>query len=386
MRRTLAAFALILLLTAGGCVSTPPASSPSETGGRTAQAPASGSPAASSRSEEQRALFDAGRAAMDANHLSEGIRSFVAVLALAKEEGSAEAARLGSQAEAELIRIGNRLSLEPGEAWLSPAGSLVSGSARSVGKEGALQPAVYLFENWGSGKSPIPDAPIRFEFVRGAGVLTASAATDAFGRANANLTRLDPPGSEAVIRAYPAFTARGYTYAFRNVQRDFSYLPPSNVAKIVALERSPEGASQNPQVLDAVASILKGAGLATAPLDGKLLGSGFDKFFGGDPSSLRSLAGASGASYFAFVLSETSTARQMEYGGKKYNIFTSDCKTTLRMIRDDGTIVFALPLDVVRGQGGTPQAAVDDAFRKAGDALTTALNAKLADIRAALRD
>lgn len=361
-----------------GCVSAPPPAAPSAPS--TESSP--GRPASSL--DEMRRLLDLGRTALDSNHPAEAIRSYVTVLALSREEGTAEAARLGTQAEAELVRIGNRLSLEPGEGWIGPDGSQVAAASRSVGKEGALQPSVFLFENFAAAKSPIADAPIRFEFVRGGGVLTASASTDTFGRANAILSRLDTPSSEAVVRAYPAFTARGFTYAFRNVQRDFSYLPPSNVAKVVALERGPEGVVQNPQILDTVASILKGAGLSPSPLDGKLLGSGFDRAFGGDPASVRALAASAGASYLAFVVSEASPARQMEYGGKKYNIFTSDCKTTIRIIRDDGTVVFALPMDPVRGQGGTAAASVSDAFLKARETLSAELDRRLSEIRKAV--
>ena len=328
--------------------------------------------------------MELGRAAQDSNHTAEAIRSYVTVLALSREAGTAEAIRFGSQAEAELVLIGNRLSLEPGDGWIGPVGAQVAAPSRSVGREGALQPSVFLFENFAAAKSPIADAPIRFEFVRGGGVLTSSVSTDLYGRATAILSRLDTPSSEAVVRAYPAFSIRGFTYAFRNIQRDFSYLPPSNVAKVVALERGPEGAVQNPQVLDSVASILKGAGLSSAPLDGKLLGTGFDRVFGGDPPSIRALAASTGASYFAFVVSDASPARQMEYGGKKYNIFTSDCKTTIRIIRDDGTIVFALPLDPIRGQGGTASASVSDAFLKAREALSSELNRRVADIRKAV--
>lgn len=367
------------ILVCAGCVSTPAATEPGP-----APMPGSGTVRPASTVDEMKRLLETARTAQDSNHPAEAIRSYVTVLALSREDGSAEAARLGSQAEAELVRIGNRLSLEPGEGWIGPDGSQAAAASRSVGKEGSLQPAVFLFENFAAAKSPVADAPIRFEFVRGGGVLTTSVSTDIYGRANAILSRLDSPSSEAVVRAYPAFTVRGFTYAFRNVQRDFSYLPPSNVAKVVALERGPEGAVQNPQVLDSVAAILKGAGLVPSPLDGKLLGSGFDRAFGGDPASVRALAASAGASYFAFVVSEASPARQMEYGGKKYNIFISDCKTTIRIIRDDGTIVFALPLDPVRGQGGTASASVSDAFLKARDALTAELNRRVPEIKKAV--
>ncbi len=377
--RNLVVPAICAILAAAGCVSAPPSADPVPEKPAGAVVSRTSSPL-----EEMKRLLEVGRTALDSNHPAEAIRSYVTVLALSREDGSQDALRLGTQAESELVRIGNRLSLEPGEGWIAPDGSQLASASRSVGREGALQPAVFLFENFASAKSPVADAPIRFEFVRGGGVLTTIVSTDIYGRANAILSRLESPSSEAVIRAYPAFTARGFTYAFRNVQRDFSYLPPSNVAKVVALERGPDGAVQNPQVLDSVAAILKGAGLTPSPLDGKLLGSGFDRSFGGDPASVRSLAASSGASYFAFVVSEASPARQMEYGGKKYNIYTSDCKTTIRIIRDDGTIVFSLPLDPLRGQGGTAAAAVSDAFLKAREALTAELNRRIGEIRKAV--
>ena len=351
--RNLIAPVICAILVSTGCVSTPSSSDPG-----TDKPAAPGVSRTSSSLEEMKRLLDVGRTASDSNHPAEAIRSYVTVLALSREDGSQDAARLGAQAESELVRIGNRLSLEPGEGWIAPDGSQLAAASRSVGKEGALQPTVFLFENFASAKSPIADAPIRFEFARGGGVLTTTASTDIYGRANAILSRLESPSAEAVIRAYPAFTVRGFTYAFRNIQREFSYLPPTNVTKVVALERGPDGAVQNPQVLDSVAAILKGAGLAPSPLDGKLLGTGFDRSFGGDPPSVRALAASSGASYFAFVVSEASTARQMEYGGKKYNIFTSDCTTTIRIIRDDGSSVFSLPMDPIRGQGGTARGAL----------------------------
>lgn len=331
--------------------------------------------------QEMERLLSSGKAALEANHLSEGIRSFVAVLALGEENPSAQASRLRDEAEAQLVRIGTRLSLEPGELWIGPDGSQVAGSCRSVGKEGALNPAVLLFENWGSGKSPVADASIRFEFVRGGGALTAVVATDVYGRANAILSRLDSPSSDAVVRAVPVFTERGYTYAFHAARRDFSYLPPSNVARVVALERGANGVASNSQTLDYVASVLKSAGLAAAPLEGKLPGGAFDRAYEGDPTAIRALASASGASFIAFVVSDASAPRQTEYGGKKYNIFTSECRTTLRILRDDGTLVFTLPLGNIRGQGGTPQAATADAFAKARSSLASELNKRIEEIR-----
>lgn len=377
MRKVPAVLTMVFAVSLAACVSSPPPS-PNRAEPPAARTEGSSRPP---RIQEMGRLLDSGNAALEANHLSEGIRSFVAVLALGAEDDSAQASRLREEAEAQLVRIGTRLSLEPGELWIGPDGAQVAGSCRSVGKEGALHPSVLLFENWGSGKSPVADASIRFEFVRGGGVLTAVVATDVYGRANAILSRLDSPSSDAVVRAVPVFTERGYIYAFHAAHRDFSYLPPSNVARVVALERGFEGVASNSQTLDRVASVLKSAGLAAAPLEGKLPGGGFDRAYEGDPNAIRALASASGASFIAFVVSDASAPRQTEYGGKKYNIFTSECRTTLRIIRDDGTLVFSLPLESMRGQGGTPQAATADAFAKARSSLASELDKRIEEIR-----
>ena len=76
----------------------------------------------------------------------------------------------------------------------------------------------------------------------------------------------------------------------------------------------------------------------------------------------------------------------MEYGGKVYNIYIANAKATLRIVRADGTVVFAEAKDGVRGQGGTEQASIDDCLVKVRDELSAIISGESAAIRKALAE
>jgi len=265
---------------------------------------------------------------------------------------------------------------------MDSAGTQISALTRGVGKDKALNPSVYLFESFGMGKSPVPDASIYFEFIKNSGSLVQMVTTDAYGKANTTVARIEAPGMEAVVRAYPLFRARGKAYAFKSVFRDFAYLPPSNIAKVTALETSELGANDNPQVVDTVMAALKPAGLQLSPYNGKLAPATFILAFGGDPQAFADFG--AGASYTAFALVEAADIRQMELNGVKYNIYTSMTKVTFRLVRSDGTVVYTLPLDSIKGQGGTKEAAVSDGYKRAREALGPAIQRDLDAIRNSL--
>jgi len=331
---------------------------------------------------EMDSLLAKARDAIDSNHLTEAIRAYVSVIAIHEEGPSPETMAEAGQAATALARIGGTLTLEPASEWVDPKGTQIAGSTRSVGKDGALHPSVYLYESFGAGKAPVPDAPIFFEFAKNSGSMVQVVTTDAYGKANTTVARIDEPGKDAVIRAYPLFRARGKTYAFRSVFRDFAYLPPANIARVVALEISEFGASDNPQVVDSTIAVLKPVGLQLAPHNGKLAPDSFKLAFGGDAKALAAFGAE--APYTAFILVEATDIRQMELNGKKYNIYTCAAKATFRLVRSDVTVVFALPLDALKGQGGTKEAAVADGYKRARDALAPALQNSLQGIRDAL--
>ena len=222
-----------------------------------------------------------------------------------------------------------------------------------------------------------------FQFTKNSGSLVAFVTTDAYGKANTTVASLDEPGKEATIRAYPVFKARGKSYAFQTVFRDFAYLPPANIVKVLALESSELGVSDNPRSVDAAATALRQAGLQVLPFNAKFAPDDFRNAYAGQVEALASLGVDAGSPYAAFVLVEVAPSRQMELNGKKYNIFTAAARLNFRLVRSDGTVVYSLPIDI-KGQGGTQEAAVSDAFKRASEALGPELQKRSDDFKTAL--
>ena len=361
-----------------------PSPAPSDPTASPSPAPAAPASPAPALLAEIDGIMAKARDAVDAGHLAEAIRHYVSVIAIMEESPSAVTRGKAESAAAELARIGTRLTLEPASEWLDPKGSQVAGLSRAVGKEGALAPSVYLYESFGSGKAPVADAPIYFEFVANGGSLVSLVTTDAYGKANTTIARLDEPGKEAVIRAYPVFRSRGKAFSFKSVFRDFAYLPPANIARVVALETSELGASENPQIADAIAAALKPTGLQLAPYNASLAPDLFRAAFGGDPNALAAMGTDVSAPYLAFALVEIPEIRQTELNGKKYNIFTAMAKATFRLVRSDGTTVFGLPLEAVKGQGGSREAAAEDGYKRAREAMIPEIEKRIGAIKEAL--
>jgi len=383
------AITAVVILTLASCVSSPaPAAGGAQPGGEpapSAAAPKTAAPAAAAAESDAAidALIGKARASIDANHLSEGIKFYISALARATKAGKRSRA---DELTGTLNAIGARLTVEPHESWLAPDGSQKTASSRSAARGEGLMPAVYLYESYGFAKSAVPDAFIRFEFISNDGKLNESVATDAKGLANTGITSLAAPGKDAVVRAYPVFTAEGYSYAFKSVFRDFSFVAPPNLALVAVMEKTPAGESANPRVLDAVASSLKPLGVEVVPFNGVLASARFNAAFGGDASALAALAGSVKAGYFALVHVDVAAPSRMEYGGKVYNIFIANAKATLRIVRLDGTVVFAKPVDGIRGQGGTEQASIDDCLVKVREQLSAVISGESATIKKAFSE
>ncbi len=322
--------------------------------------------------------------AADNDHLAEAMRAYVSVIAMAAGEGSSAGQARADAAAAALSRIGQSLTLEPGSEWVDAKGTQTAAGTRGVGSGAGRSPSVYLYENFGTGKSPVGDVPIRFQFIRNSGSIVSTVATDAFGKANTTLASLADPGSEAVIRAYPVVAANDRTYSFSSVFRDFVYLPPANAARVFAMASSELGDEDNPQILDAAIRALASTGLQLSPYDGALDPEAFRRAFGGDTAALGTLGIGADRPYAAFISVVVEPARQIVLDGVAYNIFTAAADVTFRLIRSDGTVVASVPLDPVKGQGGSKEAAIADAYRRASKALAAALESRASAIRAKL--
>ncbi len=393
------AVVLVLMAVLSSCVSTPAqdpalstaqettsASASSGTSGSSSQSTATTAPATSVASQDDAdidALIAKARSSIDSNHLSEGIKFYISALAKATKAGKRSRV---DEINGTLTAIGARLTVEPHESWLEADGSQKTGSSRAASRGEGLMPAVYLYESYGFAKSAVPDAFIRFEFISNEGNLNASVTTDSKGLANTSITSMASPGKDGVVRAFPVFTAEGYSYAYKTVFRDFSYIAPPNLALVAVMERTPAGESPNPRVLDSVASSLKPLGVEVVPYNGVLKSASFNAAFGGDIKGLSALAGSVKAGYFALVNVDVAAPVRMEYQGKVYNIFIANAKATLRIVRADGTIVFAEAKDGVKGQGGTEQAAIDDCLVKVRDALSEIVKVKSETIKKAFSE
>ncbi len=364
----------------------PPSRGPRSTSSQGASPGASPAPAAassgSSAAAEAESHLLAARDALDANHLTEAIKVYVAVLGIGDEDPAASDA--AAKADNELTKIASRLSLEVHESWLDPEGRQIVQSTRSIGKAGAIQPSVYLYENYGTGKAPVADATLVFEFASNAGDLSAFVDTDAYGMANTNLTRIADPAKTAVIRVYPLFRSRGRTYAFRSLAREFTYQPPSNSVLLISLVES--GSSPLPGVLtpDILAPQLKAAGLDVLPVSGSASREAFKSALAGDAAVLAGLASGGRAGFIMLVFIDIHDVQQYEYKGKKYELYSAYARATARLTRNDGTIVHTIALERIKGDGGTADKAVDACARAASQELAETLKAESSKIKLAV--
>ena len=390
MRRALGLVVLVALaLGLAGCSSGPSTTVSAEA----EKAPATRAPAARvSEAEDQLAVrlreyLDNGRERIDQGSISEGILQLVTVLAEADaaDTPTEAVAAVVDQVEAELAKIRAGLSLEPGMEWLDDNKNQVSGSSLDLGTEGAFGPSVIVTFSYGTGKVLVPGAPIQFEFVKGGGLLTGFVAANDYGQANCAVARLDNPNQESVIRASLVYRAKGFSYAFQGVTRDFVYVPPSRRATILVMEKAADTIQQDPVILDSVYNTLKRIAFDFSQYNGILLGDEFMKVFGGDPQAIRRLGLEKEVSYLVMVLNDGYYLSQVEMGGKKYNIFRSQTTATTRIIRvQDGKILYSGTVQGVPGQGGAADKAVLDGFRNAAQAMADKLTAEFQQIDVAL--
>lgn len=330
--------------------------------------------------------------AFDANQYTESIKSYVAMLAMfdAMSAPADEAKDLARKADAALTKIGAGLSLEPVPEWLDPSGNQLALSVRALGSGKAAQPAVYLYANYGFGKVAVRDASIAFVAVKGGASLVGRVSTDADGKANTTVSKVDRPGEELVIRASPVFVVRGFIYQFKSVYRDFVYLPPSNTAVVFTLARSPSGASPSPAIADKALLALKTSGLECSAFDGALDPGLFDRVLSGDEKAIAELIAKKPASYYVVVLVDCAEAVQMTLKKDdgtvvKYDLWTAKASLTIRILRQDGSVLATYPVAIAdKGQGKTADIAYEGAYKLAAAAVAVEIGTHADEIRKAL--
>jgi hypothetical protein len=175
---------------------------------------------------------------------------------------------------------------------------------------------------------------------------------------------------------------RGMTRPFSEVSRDFTYLPPSRTARVLAQERSSSvgdtiALSTSP-LADAVARGLSATGLEILPSSGNVDRPSFDAVASGDSRSV--VAALSGGSYLVLALTEYDAPRQMVNKGRTFDIFTVTSRTRLRILRSDGSVVTTRPVLNSVGRGGSAEAAIQTALAASRAAVEADLVASAAQI------
>ena len=324
-----------------------------------------------------------GLAKVEQGAISEGINQLVTILAEAQSAGSSsgDIRAIVDTAETELTKIAAGLEMEAGTEWVDANKNQISASSIDVGTENSLNPSVILTYNFGSGKALITGAPIYFEFVQGSGLLTNFVATNDYGQSNCAIARLDNPNSENIVRASLVYRAKGYSYPFQGITKDFVYVPPARKATILVMEKAGERIQDDPVILDSVYNRLKDMAFDFSQYNGVLLGDAFLKVFGGDPNEIRRMGLEKEVSYLVMVLNDGYYVNQVELGGKKYNIFKSQTTATTRIIRvSDGKIMYSGTVQAVGGQGGSEDKAILDGFRNAAQAMSEKLDTDYPEI------
>ena len=388
--KKIAPFAFLLLSALlVSCVSTPPALPP--------QPAVVAKPVESTELATMRELRVASRAAFESSHPIEALRHLVALLALDREASpepdqakQAERTELVRKADAELTEIGARFTLEPTDEWLSD-GKQLNGNLRDLAKGKGLQPSVRLVVNYDFGKAVVADAPIRFAFTEGLGEIGVSGGTDASGVAAATVRGIARTDKPVVIRAVLAVSSRGMTKVFNEVFRDFTYLPPNRTVRVMALERVVSASSgakttaDHSPLIGAVARGLASSGAESILSDGVVDPALFMSVYNGEPKAAAKAAAYEGipVAYLAVALCDCDEPKQLVLQGKAYRIFTANVRANVRILRPDGSSAIVRPQIATRGQGGSPEGALNAAFTAVRDAVEKDLIEASAEIRAA---
>ena len=325
--------------------------------------------------------------AISQGDIAEGIFSMVSLLGELKnipQNSDSPAAQLKKRVLDTISEIENKLSFEVHEKWKNKSGEQIEVLTTSIGGPDAYNPSLMLTMNTGGGRSVVSGIPIQFSFNKGNGVLNATVTTDEYGNANTSILKFDDSSKKQVITAIPVVSRNGYSYTFSAVTKDFVYVPPERTMTLLGMDRSVEITYSNQALVGEINDLLKTADVDFAAYDGELLGEKADKIFGGEPEAVNEIANITGANYLGILMTECYDVNQLEYGGKKYDIYKSLSRIIFRILDvSNGSILYSASVDEVSGQGGRPEMAVRQGVSKAGDELMKKLDSELTAIKEA---
>lgn len=321
--------------------------------------------------------------------ISEGIEQLILVLAEKDrmKDPPEEAIELAKEAETRLNKLKSSLFLEVEPAWLDKNLNQIKGNTIDI----IPQPSVILTIDTGIGRSLVSNAPVAFKFTKGSGIISAMIVkTNEYGQANVVVTRFDNSNEENIIEAFLYYKEKDFTYAFDTVSRSFIYAPPSRRATIFVLERYSDGVFEDPGIFGSVYNNLKDVALDFTLSNALLNEDEFLRVYNGDKDAILNLGLEEGVSYICAVLNDCFHIEQYEYQGKKYNIFLSEARATIRIIRvADGKTMYSntvesLHKDSKHGKGSSPELSARDVLTKTSAQMEELLLKEIDIIKKAL--
>ncbi|MBN2536220.1 MAG: hypothetical protein JXB88_25285 [Spirochaetales bacterium] len=321
--------------------------------------------------------------------VSEGIEQLILVLAEKDrmKDPPEEAIELAKDAETRLNKLKSSLFLEVEPAWLDKNLNQIKGNTIDM----IPQPSVILTIDTGIGRSLVSNAPVAFRFTKGAGIINALIVkTNDYGQANVVITRFDNPNEENIIEAFLYYKEKDFTYAFNTVSRSFIYAPPSRKATIFVLERYSERIFEDPDIFNPVYNNLKDVAFDFTLTNALLNENEFVRVYNGDKDAIMNLGLEEGVSYICAVLNDCFHIEQYEYQGKKYNIYLSEARATIRIIRvADGKAMYSnsvecLHKDNKHGKGASPELSARDVLKKTSAQMQELLLKEIDAIKKAL--
>lgn len=300
--------------------------------------------------------------ALDMNHLEEAVKLYISALMRAEKYSVQEKIQEITDI---LNKVGAKFTIEPGDVWKSTTEKPVTGNSFWAAQAKGIMPALYIYENFGFGKSPLQDVSIRFEFIENNGALVPTVFSDAKGFVSTTISGIQDPKKTVRIRAYPIVTNEGYSYAFKAVYYDFVYIPSPFVVLVYTMEKAGSAVGTYTRNMETISQTLKTVPLQPVVMQEAVNANNFLAALQGDVSRITAAQELNPDVYALFYIE---IKEPYQYSAS-YKIFLCTGTVTVRFITKDGVVLSSLVLTDIKGSGRDGASAIESCRNEIAAAL-----------------
>lgn len=312
--------------------------------------------------DEINAYLTKAQEALDMNHLQEAVKLYISALIRAEKYSVQEKAQ---EIKDILNKVGAKFTIEPGDIWKSNTEKPVTGNSFWAAQAKGIMPALYIYENFGFGKSPLQDVSIRFEFIENNGTLVPTVFSDAKGFASTTISGIQDPKKTVRIRAYPIVTNEGYSYAFKSVYYDFVYIPAPFVVLVYTMEKVGSTVGTYARNMETISQTLKTVPLQPVLMQEAVNTNSFLAALQGDVSKIAVSKDLNPDLYALFYIE---IKEPYQYSAS-YKIFLCMGSVTVRILTRDGVVLTSLVLTDIKGSGRDEASAIESCRNEIAAAL-----------------